>query len=557
MTPEEFVRLPPREAIRWMRERGISPPEIYKTLPAEYRQFAFSISGVAALDQLQAVLDSLEQALASGETFATWRKRVQAEEIGLSLPRHRLDNIFRTNMQGAYMRGAYERQHETRAARPYLMYDAINDSRTRPNHRALDNFIAPADDAIWATHRPPLGYRCFLPGTPIRADARIGLRSVYLGEAVEIVTTDGRRLAATANHPVLTPRGWVALKALREGDKVLCDPSRGEWIAVPGVVDNDDPPARAEDLFDALAAQALGVVPMSAFDFHGDADRRQGDVHVAGADGVLMQGYQPAGTQGLQKRGLPGGDPGAAPAALLPDGRALVGAIPADSVLPQQAIDVPGRASNLAGEGALTDAQVGAVAAQNDALDLIIGRADGAPRGAQLPLDGGRVALDGGPLDALGLRSGAMAAVPAQPAGQGIAVGPEAGGERLDGLAGIERGEGGDRIGRIPAGEVALVHSTRSFWYEGPVYDFETLTGAMFAGGIIAHNCRCSLITLTEGQARDRGYQGLPAPNVQPDEGWDYDKTAGIGEGVRRSVQRALQHAHPKLAAAMPADIAR
>lgn len=160
MTPEEFVRLPPREAIRWMRERGISPPEIYKTLPAEYRQFAFSISGVAALDQLQAVLDSLEQALASGETFGTWRKRVQAEEIGLALPRHRLDNIFRTNMQGAYMRGAYERQHETRATRPYLMYDAINDSRTRPNHRALDNFIAPADAAIWATHRPPLGYRC-------------------------------------------------------------------------------------------------------------------------------------------------------------------------------------------------------------------------------------------------------------------------------------------------------------------------------------------------------------------------------------------------------------
>lgn len=160
MTPQEFIRLPPREAIRWMRERGIVPPEIYGALPGEYRQLSFSVTGVAALDQLQAVLDSLTEAAASGETFSTWRRRVEANEIALTLPRHRLDNIFRTNMQGAYMRGVYERQHEVQAQRPYLMYDAINDSRTRPTHRAMDNHIAPADDAIWATHRPPLGYRC-------------------------------------------------------------------------------------------------------------------------------------------------------------------------------------------------------------------------------------------------------------------------------------------------------------------------------------------------------------------------------------------------------------
>jgi hypothetical protein len=40
------------------------------------------------------------------------------------------------------------------------MYDAINDSRTRPNHTAMDNTILHRDDPWWRTHYPPCGYRC-------------------------------------------------------------------------------------------------------------------------------------------------------------------------------------------------------------------------------------------------------------------------------------------------------------------------------------------------------------------------------------------------------------
>lgn len=154
----DFARLPPAQAINWMRQRGLAPPDVYYRLPAEYRALSFSISGVAALDQLQAVLDSLGEALTSGQSFESWRKSAAASELGL--PRARLDNIFRTNLQGAYMRGTYERQRQVQSARPYLMYDAINDGRTRPAHRAMDNFIASADDAIWKRWRPPAGFRC-------------------------------------------------------------------------------------------------------------------------------------------------------------------------------------------------------------------------------------------------------------------------------------------------------------------------------------------------------------------------------------------------------------
>lgn len=46
------------------------------------------------------------------------------------------------------------------AARPYLMWDAINDSRTRPTHRAMDNHIAPVNDQIWKRWSPPAGHNC-------------------------------------------------------------------------------------------------------------------------------------------------------------------------------------------------------------------------------------------------------------------------------------------------------------------------------------------------------------------------------------------------------------
>jgi SPP1 gp7 family putative phage head morphogenesis protein len=74
--------------------------------------------------------------------------------------RHRLDNIFRTNIQGCYNRGRWERFVAVKDEQLYLMYDAINDNRVRPAHLAMDNIIRPVDDAFWVQHAPPNGYRC-------------------------------------------------------------------------------------------------------------------------------------------------------------------------------------------------------------------------------------------------------------------------------------------------------------------------------------------------------------------------------------------------------------
>lgn len=136
------------EAIQATVSRGVVLPDVYYgKLQGIHRQFAFSIANVAKVDQLQAVLDSLTHSLNTGGTFANWQRNVDVKALGLQP--HRLDNIFRTNIQSAYNSGHWQQQLANKSTRPYLVYDAINDSRTRPSHKANDGIIRQIDDPIW------------------------------------------------------------------------------------------------------------------------------------------------------------------------------------------------------------------------------------------------------------------------------------------------------------------------------------------------------------------------------------------------------------------------
>ncbi len=151
--------VPFKDAIAAMVARGVVlPDEYYGKLQGIARQKAFSIAGIANLDQLTAVSESLKANMAAGKSFNQWKK--EQAVIDLGLPKHRLDNIYRTNLQGQYMAGKWQNFIEFKDSRPYLMYDAINDSRVRPAHLALDGIIRPVGDAFFATHSPPCGFRC-------------------------------------------------------------------------------------------------------------------------------------------------------------------------------------------------------------------------------------------------------------------------------------------------------------------------------------------------------------------------------------------------------------
>lgn len=141
------------------RARNVVPPQVfYGKLPAEKRAQAFTVSGLVRLDQVQAVADALAKAQASGQTFADFQKWAQGQDW--SLPNHRLELLYRNAAQTAYMAGHWRHFDEFANRRPYLMYDAVNDSRTRPHHLALDGVIKPVGDAFWKTHACPNGHNC-------------------------------------------------------------------------------------------------------------------------------------------------------------------------------------------------------------------------------------------------------------------------------------------------------------------------------------------------------------------------------------------------------------
>ena len=63
-------------------------------------------------------------------------------------------------MQSAYMAGRWKAQMENADDRPYLMYVAVLDSRTRPAHKALHGKIFHMDDPFWDSFYPPNGWKC-------------------------------------------------------------------------------------------------------------------------------------------------------------------------------------------------------------------------------------------------------------------------------------------------------------------------------------------------------------------------------------------------------------
>ena len=157
--PRDDFDVPFEDAIAWAGERkAVLPAEFYGARLQAVRARSFSIAGLAALDQLQQVADSLAEATASGKTLREWRKALPDEVF--SLGKARTELIFRNAVQTHYGVGRTIQQRENAAARPYLMWDAINDSRTRPAHSAMDGFIAPVEDPIWKRWTPPAGHNC-------------------------------------------------------------------------------------------------------------------------------------------------------------------------------------------------------------------------------------------------------------------------------------------------------------------------------------------------------------------------------------------------------------
>ncbi|MEZ4376222.1 MAG: phage minor head protein [Polyangiaceae bacterium] len=157
------------EAVRWFASRIPITEELLEQLSKTARSRAWTVAGVAQLDVVLLVWDLLRRAIEDGTPFNEFRKAVAPKLLQAWGQRshrerggYRIETLFRTNVQAAYNRGRWVQQTDpvVTRRRPYLMYDALLDSRTTRLCITLNATILLHDDPWWQSHLPPLHPRC-------------------------------------------------------------------------------------------------------------------------------------------------------------------------------------------------------------------------------------------------------------------------------------------------------------------------------------------------------------------------------------------------------------
>ncbi len=222
-----------KEAVEFWRNKVQLSPREFSKLSDEAKVMAFGVSGIAKGSELETVYQALTKAVEKGTTLAEFKRDCADifEKRGWVGKRAwRVDNIFRTNLQTAYNVGRYKKQKEQVKYFPYLRYSAVNDSRTRKTHLALDGLIYPLEHSFWDTWYPPNGFRCRC-GTRSLTKGQVERQGLKIEEhdptnsLIEpIDPTTGNRLPAVqlipdpgfAHHPGKTAWGGIVDDSLKK-----------------------------------------------------------------------------------------------------------------------------------------------------------------------------------------------------------------------------------------------------------------------------------------------------------------------------------------------------
>lgn len=159
------------EAIAWHRRRVPLTDAEWQSLQQKSHDRAFKVAGVQQAQVAQAVFDDIDRAIRDGTTLDDFKAAAGAKlaEAWGGEDAHRVETVFRTNVLHSYNAGRTTvfRHPAVKEARPYLRFDATEDSRTSEICDELDGTVLPADDPFWARHTPPLHYNCRSQLTPL------------------------------------------------------------------------------------------------------------------------------------------------------------------------------------------------------------------------------------------------------------------------------------------------------------------------------------------------------------------------------------------------------
>ncbi|CQR43712.1 Prophage MuMc02, F protein (fragment) [Thiomonas sp. CB3] len=561
------TRLPFAEAIAFFRQKlgNLVPTSVWTDLWKAQHDSAFMVAGATEADLLADLASAIDSAISAGTSLGEFRKafrQIVAQrgwtgwtgEGSAAGTAWRTRVIYTTNTSTAYAAGRLAQLHAGGFALWVYRHD---DSvlHPRPQHLAWNGLTLPADAPFWRTHYPPNGWNCFPAETPVRCAPKLGLRAFYRGKMVEFHTAFGHQLTLTANHAVLTGRGWISAQQLQEGDDLVGAAGKIN-SRLRGVIDDEQAPTSAAELFESLTREGLRVAPVAPHDFDGDALGMESEIHIAGADCGLMHEVQTALQQQISECNLGSSLVLPVESALAADGATLLPAVAGNPSAAQSGADGRFTHSEAFGDASLAG-QAAAVERERLTFHRGVSGVGNGPCLPQLPLDSAGCRFDGNPAQTLGFGHAAQNnATLRKSAAEGRPAASHLFGQLLEANPGcVAR----DKIVDI-----------REFEWAGHVYDFVTDTGLILAGGVIVSNCRCYVLGARDdkGASRLGGQPGKqppdgwdatdPATGEPPgiDKGWGYQPGATVADTVR-ALAGKLQSLPTPLAKALGDDIAR
>ena len=192
-TPVDLQALftqPPQTAMDYLSQKKLLPSMDWHEVRDAAHNSSFAVAHLTRLDILEDIRQSLLEAQRLGLTMEKWREQLtpllqrkgwygkqtivdtagNAKKVQLGNP-WRLETIYRTNLQSAFMAGRRAEMLQSLDTHPYWRYVAILDNRTRPTHAAMNGKVLSAVDGAWDTVFPPCGHNCRCRVSPMTRGA--------------------------------------------------------------------------------------------------------------------------------------------------------------------------------------------------------------------------------------------------------------------------------------------------------------------------------------------------------------------------------------------------
>jgi len=120
------------------------------------------MNNAAAIERVKQVI---AQAIEEGWTREEGIHRLNAELIAAgveALDCYHSELLWETGTTTAYMQRRVQQMADPDVVRalPYWRFRTAEDYRVRPNHAALEGFVARYNDPVWDRIIPPLGFNC-------------------------------------------------------------------------------------------------------------------------------------------------------------------------------------------------------------------------------------------------------------------------------------------------------------------------------------------------------------------------------------------------------------